>query len=229
MTIPTFERFRAFQGEGIHMGRPAFFIRTYGCPLHCPYCDSAGTWHKDYVPKDVERISTDRLQTEALEEPRVEFVVITGGEPAVHDLQPLVDKLNSANLPVHIETSGTFRLPEHLRWVTMSPKRWKLPPVNIIQQADEFKFIIEKPDDIYFYTSVVMKAYPDEIPVPIWLHPEWSQRENPTVLKSICQAVVGGRGRYRAGWQIHKGYKVDQGDNRSRPSVPLGGNPKKGF
>ena len=54
--IPIHEVFYAFQGEGVHMGKSAFFIRTFGCPLHCPWCDSAGTWHKDFIPKQIDKI-----------------------------------------------------------------------------------------------------------------------------------------------------------------------------
>ena len=44
------ERFFSIQGEGVHMGRSAFFIRTLGCPVKCPWCDSAGTWHPGFKP-----------------------------------------------------------------------------------------------------------------------------------------------------------------------------------
>ncbi len=232
MTYPIHERFRAFQGEGVHMGRPAFFIRTFGCPISCPWCDSAGTWHKDWVPDDIPRMHLRNLVEEALQEPRVEFVVITGGEPTVHNLQPLVHELHEHQMPVHLETSGAFEIKAPFDWITLSPKKWKMPLDSSIWQADEFKVIVEFPEDIPFYTDALEQSFTragSRIPVPIWLHPEWSHREDPVVLKAIVDAVVNGRGLYRAGWQIHKGYRVDQQDNRVRPAVPLGGQPEKGF
>ena len=34
--LPIYEQFFTWQGEGIHQGRSAYFIRTFGCPVHCP-------------------------------------------------------------------------------------------------------------------------------------------------------------------------------------------------
>lgn len=228
-TLPLFERFRAFQGEGVHMGRPAFFIRTYGCPVKCPWCDSAGTWHKDFVPKDIQRMEVAQLVEEALQA-APEFVVITGGEPTVHDLMPLAVEMAEHGLAVHLETSGAFPFDADLfAWVTLSPKRWKMPLAENYVLADEFKLIIENPIDIKFYTHPTEAQLTELHSRPIWLHPEWSQRENPVVLNAICQAVETGGGLYRAGCQLHKYYRVDQRDNRTRPNVPLGGNPEKGY
>jgi 6-pyruvoyltetrahydropterin/6-carboxytetrahydropterin synthase len=83
--LPIHEQFYTFQGEGAHSGRAAYFIRTFGCPVHCPWCDSAGTWHPDYIPKHIARLEPATLAAEvALTQ--AEFTVITGGEPAIHDL-----------------------------------------------------------------------------------------------------------------------------------------------
>ena len=125
-TLPIHERFHSFQGEGCHAGRAAFFIRTYGCPVHCPWCDSAGTWHPDLKPDALNRMDVAALAEEAAAA-RPAFVVVTGGEPAIHDLAPLTDALRAAGLPVHLETSGAFPVRGHFDWITLSPKRWKLP------------------------------------------------------------------------------------------------------
>lgn len=227
---PVHEMFRAFQGEGMHTGRSAFFVRLFGCPVKCPWCDSAGTWHPKHVPKDITKWSSQDLVFAALSGSRPEFVVLTGGEPTVHNLLPLTEAFDNADLPVHLETSGAFPIRGKFRWITLSPKRWKMPLAESVQQADEFKVIVEKPADILFYTHALENVFePSSIPAPIWLHPEWSQRDNPKVLKSICEAVEACPGVYRAGWQLHKLYRVDQLDNRSRPPVPLGGDPSKGY
>lgn len=233
--LPIVERFRAFQGEGVHMGRPAFFIRTYGCATRCPWCDSAGTWHPNYVPEVINQMTIEQLKAEAVQEPRVEFVVVTGGEPTHHNLDPLLDGMSVCEMPVHLETSGAYSFPsDRFRWITLSPKRWKMPTFENWTRPDEMKFIIESPEDIEFYTTAMRKGLLDvgflsaETP-PIWLHPEWSHREDPIVLKAICEAVVNGRGLYRAGWQIHKEFLVDRMDGRSSKPAPLGGNLEKGY
>lgn len=228
-TLPIHERFYTFQGEGCFMGQPAFFIRTYGCPVHCPWCDSAGTWHKDYVPKEIERLTVEQLALEA-KHSQAPFVVITGGEPAVHDLNELCDTLHTLHIKVHLETSGAYEINGTFDWITVSPKRWKLPLPSNLMLADEYKFIIERPTDILYYLDVLETGGEAVPPVkPVWLHPEWSKREDREVLNAIVGTVKVHAGNFRAGYQLHKLYGVDAMDDRSKSLVPLGGDPKKGY
>lgn len=227
VVYPIHERFFTFQGEGIHMGKPAFFIRTYGCPVRCEFCDSAGTWHPDHIPANVERISATALADEAASS-GTKVVVVTGGEPAVHNLTALAGALHAHGLKVHLETSGAFEIRGHIDWITLSPKRWKMPLVANVKLADEFKVIVETPGDIDFYWNFIWAAGRRE-QAPVWLHPEWSHREDQAVLSAISEAVKKNDRPFRAGWQLHKLYRVDSLDVRSKPLVPLGGDPKKGF
>lgn len=228
MTYPVNEMFATFQGEGVHMGKAAFFVRLHGCPVHCPWCDSAGTWHPNWVPKEVKKMTAEEIliQVEAEE---MEMVVITGGEPAVYDLDPLVFLLQNHDIKVHLETSGGFPFAEFIDWVTLSPKKWKPPLIENVLKADEFKIIVENPDDIHFYHGLLLKCGMPSHTEGLWLHPEWSHREDLKVLNAIAAAVKDGGPTFRAGWQLHKLYQVDKMDVRSRSSVPLGGDPSKGL
>lgn len=227
-TIPVHERFSTWQGEGVHMGRAAFFIRTFGCPMHCPWCDSAGTWHVDYVPKHIERLTLDKLVQEAVAS-GAPMVVITGGEPLIHNLHDLTIKLKSAGLRVHIETSGAFEPNGFFDWVTVSPKnKWAKPMLPIFGTiASEFKLIIEAPEDIAYWTSLLADAR--FVGQPVWLHPEWSKRQDVEVLSAITNYVKKHGDPFRAGWQLHKLYKADALDHRSATPVPLGGDPSRGY
>jgi len=223
------ERFVTFQGEGVHMGRKAFFVRLFGCPVHCPWCDSAGTWHPKWVPKDVEIMPVQKIVQEAVEAD-VPFVVVTGGEPAIFDLEPLVEGLHTAGQRVHLETSGAFKFGDSFDWVTVSPKKWKPPLVASIWLADEFKIIVEEPSDIDLYCGMLTRlGLPIPFCIPVWLHPEWGHREDPMVLKAVINQVRRNEGDFRAGYQIHKLFKVDTVDPRSRSPVPLGGDPVRGL
>jgi len=237
-TYPIHERFHTWQGEGVHMGKAAFFIRTFGCPVQCPWCDSAGTWHPTWVPKDVQRMTAAELAQEARES-GAQFAVITGGEPTVYDLGPLTDALDEQLLDVHLETSGGFEIRGGFDWITLSPKKWKSPLAESVKLADEFKIIVEEPADIQHYLNL-LEAFGfnwreqgwrqrPTWPRSVWLHPEWSQRDNRDVLNAISNAVKKGCGILRAGFQMHKLYRVDLADERSRAPVPLGGKPEKGF
>ena len=240
MNYPIHERFLSFQGEGDHMGRRAFFIRTMGCPVKCPFCDSAGTWHKDWIPPEKNLMSVEQLVAE-VKEANPEFVVLTGGEPAIHNLAPLVDALDKACFPVHLETSGAFPFTSLVTWVTLSPKKWKMPIAENIIGAHEIKIIVEAPEDIEFYLKGLQEiaasdetnfiAEAENSDLSIWLHPEWSKSADPVVLNAICKAVTENKTMLalRAGYQLHKLFKVDATDARTRPLVPLGGDMTRGF
>ena len=238
-TLPVHEIFHAFQGEGVHMGRSALFIRTFGCPVKCPWCDSAGTWHHKYVPANIARMSREDLEHEiARARDEIEFVVLTGGEPCIHAdmLLVLQEVCEANNLPLHIETCGAFPIANNqlhpTTWVTVSPK-WDKPPVlAMVRRADELKIIIEDPGSLGRWE----RHFKDELGIElsnasqdVWLHPEWSRREDAELLGSITNAVKRHGMRYRAGWQLHKLYQCDSLDGRSRPLVPLGGNMNLGF
>lgn len=226
LTLPVHEVFHTFQGEGVHMGRSAFFIRTFGCPVHCPWCDSAGTWHKDFVPKNIDRYPVEMLAAMAWDS-KANFVVLTGGEPAIHDIHSLIKSCHENGQNVHLETSGGFPIKGVPDWITLSPKKWGPPMLENIRRASEFKFIIEEPDDIELYNEMIqLDKFPHDY---VWLHPEWSQRKNEKVLAAISNAVKEYPNRYRAGWQLHKLYQVDFLDRRSRLPVPLGGDFRKGL
>ena len=221
--LPINEQFYTFQGEGPHAGRAAYFIRTFGCPVHCPWCDSAGTWHPDYIPTKVERLAVDTLAAEVAKT-KAEFVVVTGGEPAIHNLAPLVDALHAIGQKVHLETSGSFAIKGDFDWITLSPKRWKLPLAENIKRADEFKIIVDQAAEIEEYSEVIGATTK-----PVWLHPEWSKHNDAATLDAITEWVKTQGAPYRAGWQMHKHYAADLKDSRSAPAAPLGGDPKQGF
>ena len=239
--LPIHEQFYSFQGEGCHAGRAAYFIRTYGCPVHCPWCDSAGTWHPHYKPASIARPALETLVA-AARDSRAEFVVITGGEPAIHDLGPLTDALHRAGLAVHLETSGAFPIRGTFDWITLSPKRWKLPLAANLARTDEFKFIVDRVGAIGEYLDCLRRIAAADAPsesaatvpgipgaIPIWLHPEWSLHQNTEILNAITEWIKVQGAPFRAGWQPHKHYAADQLDTRSAAAVPLGGLPARGF
>jgi organic radical activating enzyme len=223
--LPIHEQFYSFQGEGVHQGRAAYFIRTFGCPIHCPWCDSAGTWHPDYKTKGLQRIPIEQLVTNA-QKTAAEFVVITGGEPTIHELNPLVDALHEVGLPVHLETSGAFPITADFDWITLSPKRWKHPLQNSIQKANELKIIVDQTSAIAEYSELIGAEYHGS---NIWLQPEWSQVKNKQILNAITEWIKRNGAPFRAGLQNHKYYSADEQDPRSEAAVPLGGRSKRNF
>lgn len=205
MIYSVFEMFHSFQGEGVHAGRSAFFIRLYGCPIQCPWCDSAGTWLPD-ANVSVKKIPAEELARAAFEA-CPDFVVITGGEPAIHDLRPLCVALHARGLRIHIETSGTFPIPETVDWITVSPKVRRMPLRENWERASELKFIITEPEDLVFWAEKMSRERVSSA-TPVWLHPEWSQHKNPAVLSAIAEWICRKGFPFRAGWQLHKLFDV---------------------
>ncbi|MEG1636121.1 MAG: 7-carboxy-7-deazaguanine synthase QueE [Cellulosilyticaceae bacterium] len=79
---------------------------------------------------------------EIADEVSQQTVVLTGGEPCMHDLSILIDELHSRNLFVCIETNGTLPTPEGADWVVCSPK----PPEYIIHAKcffGELKYVCD--------------------------------------------------------------------------------------
>ena len=223
--LPIHEQFYTFQGEGSHAGKAAYFIRTFGCPVHCPWCDSAGTWHPDYIPAKIQRIAADALAENAART-MAEFVVVTGGEPTIHHLSPLVEALHKREIPVHLETSGSFPINGDFDWITLSPKRWKLPHPENLERASEFKIIVDRDHAIEEYCQgLSLRSFQK----PIWLHPEWSKHEDPKILDAITETVKTEGAPYRAGWQMHKPYRSDKLDPKSAAPAPLGGDLSLGY
>lgn len=232
MTLPVNEMFSTWQGEGIHMGKAAFFVRLHGCPLHCPWCDSAGTWHKDFIPTNIQRLDTVDIG-KAAKDVEAEIVVITGGEPAIHDMTELTTVLSSEDFghkKCHLETSGAFPIRGHFDFVTVSPKRAKLPLKENLVLADELKIIIDSVEAVKEWDEYLAKYYfPYVDKWNVWLHIEWSKRGSPCIAKAMSDMVKNYPNLYRIGYQLHKLFRVDSLDPRSQPPVPIGGNIKLGY
>ena len=182
MQYPVHETFHSWQGEGFHLGRSAYFIRLFGCPIHCPWCDSAGTWHTDFIPEHIEKRTAEDLAG-AAHDSGAEFTVVTGGEPAIHDLKPLTSVLAEKGVKRHLETSGSFEITGEWDWITLSPKWQKLPLEGSLGLANEFKVIVEDSESIDKWIRTLGDKMLDDR--PIWLHPEWSKRGDSEVLESI--------------------------------------------
>src|SRR3982751_332097 len=103
--LPVMEHFYTLQGEGFHQGKAAYFIRLGGCDVGCVWCDVKDSWDAGRHP--LRKI--DDLVSSVRKNPG-NIVVITGGEPLMHDLTALTELLHEAGLRTHMETSGSSPL-----------------------------------------------------------------------------------------------------------------------
>lgn len=140
---PVMESFYTIQGEGIHSGRAAWFIRLGGCDVGCVWCDVKESWNADVHPLR----SVEELVHEAAAQP-ARFVVITGGEPLLHDLTALTNELHAAGFEIALETSGSSPLSGSFDWICVSPKKFKRPLTEVLAFADELKVVVYHPSDL---------------------------------------------------------------------------------
>ena len=171
------ETFNSIQGEGNCAGALSFFVRFQHCNLTCSWCDSKFSWgeNENIKPQTAEQV------TALIQSSNSPNVILTGGEPALYQL----DKLVVEGKKFHVETNGSLiptepldtTLPDgykihreamdkevikHFNWV-VSPKMQ-----NAGQQLDKkamqywtskdwciFKFIIQNATDIDEVDAVV--------------------------------------------------------------------------
>lgn len=103
------EIFKTVQGEGPHAGRPAYFIRLAGCNLRCYFCDT------DFESQYENKLTLTQImqQMNKLSDgSNIGLVVITGGEPLLQNIVPLIKLLRKSSFDVQVETAGTVWLPE---------------------------------------------------------------------------------------------------------------------
>ena len=128
------EAFLTLQGEGMHVGRRAVFLRFAGCNLWsgreedreeaiCRFCDT------DFVGingdnggryPDAAALADKVLSLWGdLEAP---FIVMTGGEPLLQVDDALVAALKGRGFEMAVETNGTQTAPKGIDWICVSPK-----------------------------------------------------------------------------------------------------------
>src|SRR3981081_3183697 len=101
-TLPVMESFYTLQGEGFHQGKAAYFIRLGGCDVGCVWCDVKESWDESkHQRKKIEDIIGE-IETGSISSGSLPIVVITGGEPLMHDLSELTYQLRSKGFKTHI-------------------------------------------------------------------------------------------------------------------------------
>lgn len=181
ITYPVMESFYTIQGEGHFQGHAAYFIRLGGCDVGCVWCDVKESWPLDTHPKvSIQQLIHDVQQTPC------KIVVITGGEPLMHDLNPLTKALQNAGYRTHIETSGVGEITGSWDWVCFSPKKFKDPNPAIYPLVNELKIVVFNKSD-FKWAETFVKDMPTNC--RLLLQPEWSKKDiiNPLIVDFVKQ------------------------------------------
>lgn len=213
-TLPVSEVFGpVWQGEGPYAGRRCGFIRLGMCNLTCTWCDTPFTWDRSRY--NLKQENPERLVPEIVSpilDMGVAIVVISGGEPLIHQVMPawkaLLDHLKIAGIAVHIETNGTIEPNEvtlgGVQHFTVSPKlgnsgvalKRRNKPVALRAFAAfaaagkcAWKFVAERPEDLVEAGQIV-----HQYSVPrhaVWVMPEGTDAERIlTVGRRLAPAIA---------------------------------------
>ena len=172
--LPVMESFYTIQGEGFHQGRAAYFIRLGGCDVGCVWCDVKDSWDASKHPL----INIDDLLSTIKKTP-TKLIVITGGEPLMHDLTDLTNKLQAEGYETNIETSGSHPLSGSWDWICLSPKKFKAPLPEVVPFANELKVVVFNTSDFDWAEKYAALVSPD---CKLYLQPEWDKAATVTPL-----------------------------------------------
>lgn len=192
-SLPVMEHFYTLQGEGFHQGKAAYFIRLGGCDVGCVWCDVKDSWDAEKHLK----LTVESLMLKVKETP-AEIVVITGGEPLMHDLDELTKELQAAGLKTNIETSGAHPLSGSWDWICLSPKKFKAPLPGIIPLANELKIVVFNKSDFDWAEKYAALVSPT---CKLYLQPEWDKAAEMTPL---IIDYIKAHPKWELSLQIHK-------------------------
>lgn len=212
------------QGEGPDAGRPAIFIRLSHCNLRCFFCD---TQFDTGEVKSLQTTLDEVLKLVWMHNCRL--VVITGGEPLLQNIIPLVEALNRHLVDVSVETAGTTFLPGISRVfasgtknkIVCSPKTPNLSP-NLIPHIAALKYII-RAGEVDFLDGLpgMSTQIPDKVAkiyrpcqnlpedTPIYVQPMDEANEEQRKANMYAAAASSMNFGYRLSIQLHKLVGVD--------------------
>ena len=176
------EIFASIQGEGSQVGQAMIFIRLSGCNLDCQYCDTKGHTKGEYI-------SIDGIIEICLEY-ELPWICLTGGEPTIQPIEPLIAELKKHGFLIAIESNGTMPIPDGIDHIVVSPKAGHDIEPSIRPIVNEWKYVIcdESDFDRIEYESGV------------YLQPV----DNDMEIARLCvQKILANQG-WRLSLQIHK-------------------------
>ena len=191
--LPVMEHFYTIQGEGSHQGRAAYFIRLGGCDVGCVWCDVKDSWDAGKHPL----IGIENLVAIVAANP-AKLVVITGGEPLLHNLTALTAMLQAKGYETNIETSGSSPLSGTWNWICLSPKKFKVPLPEVVPFANELKVVVFNKSDFEWAEKYATQVSPD---CKLYLQPEWDKA---AAVTPLIIDYIKANPQWQLSLQIHK-------------------------
>jgi len=170
------------QGEGALIGQPTVFVRTGGCDYRCNWCDTLYAVDTEYRTSWKPMATADiYAEIENLSGGVPLVVSLSGGNPAIQPLGPLIKMGQNQGYRFALETQGSISAEwfSLLDVLTLSPK----PPSSGMEtEWDQFEGclkaagggpeiamkIVVFDDTDYQYAKDAAARYPD---LPLYLQP----------------------------------------------------------
>jgi organic radical activating enzyme len=191
------EEFYSLQGEGIHTGKPAYFLRVGGCNVNCHFCDVKESWDANKHTLT----SVDEIVARIIANPS-QAVVVTGGEPMLYNLDYLCEQLRNHHIQLYLETSGSQPISGFWDWICVSPKRNHPPQQNVLIQANELKVVIQNEQDFVWAEENAKLVNSD---CALLLQPEW---DNSEIMVSKIVDYILQNPKWRMSLQSHKYLRI---------------------
>ena len=202
------EIFLSIQGESSDTGLPCIFVRLFGCPIGCSYCDQPQT------PSQRKKISIENIIKKVQSYKGVKYVCITGGEPLIHDeCIPIVLELLHLGYKVSIETSGCVPIEtSDYRRSCKYVMDIKCPSSGVshkniyenllhLSYIDEVKYVIADRKDYEFMKSI-MKKYPTQASTLV--SPMFDKNKKAVIGQDLVNWILEDKLNVRVQIQLHK-------------------------
>ena len=156
------ELFTSIQGEGAFTGTNMLFVRLAGCNLNCHFCDEP--LHK----QKISGTHTAEMLVEEAHKAGTSWVCITGGEPSIQDLNPLIESFQMAGFQVMVESNGFKQ-----KNITKADHKCLSPKGDDIPEGlwDSVKILVDIDTDLGFVQMLVNSVLEGNVEAQIYVQP----------------------------------------------------------
>lgn len=208
------EIFMSIDGESRRAGELSTFVRTCGCNLRCPYCDSKYTWVENGTDYTVDQI------VDKCKELSVHNITFTGGEPLLQkDSDELITKLSENGFDVCIETNGSIDFTTRDWFIDNIPNVWvcadyKVPSsmessamltyekFSKLRDLDVIKFVVGNEEDLNKAFEIVKFLRNNDCNCYVYFSPIFGNIEPADIVEFMKNNLIQDKVRFQL--QLHK-------------------------
>lgn len=208
------EIFYSIDGEGKRCGEPAIFIRTVGCNLTCPWCDTKYAWgNGDATAKDM---SIDEIMSEVAKY-RTKNITLTGGEPLIADnVGELIHVLSKNGYNVNVETNGAVSIAPYIHeknvfftldYKALSSKqndKMLISNYKLLGKNDCVKCVVATKQDMQDFVKMIIEQKNKILHyIPLYISPVFGEIEPKDIVNFVMHEAPRDY-KFTTHLQIHK-------------------------